>query len=231
MPIQAIGFSPWPSCIRLIRVYWLVTNLSFDCVEIGLARTTSSDQISILTHSSSKVNQNLHASILYCLFADESCWTGRSLYVFHYNFLCSIFCIRSYNPNLVLQRRCVLLYERFHENKFATLSVTSSEYPGRPEEYFEWDLPQVLSLFATLKKAVLQGTLCGVLWWYSVPHERRIAETFSPTQCFLVMKRNRFSLKVEFARSAILCNLNSFSLKLTNVVVKIRLRLFFLQHK
>ena len=74
----------------------------------------------------------------------------------------AVFYIRSNNPNLVLQRRCVLLYDRFHE-KNLRLSVTLSEYPERPEGYFEWELSQVLNLFATLKKADLQRTLCGVL--------------------------------------------------------------------
>ena len=38
---------------------------------------------------------------------------------------------------------------------------------------------------------------------------------------FLVMKRSCSSLKVEFTRSAIFCNLNSFSLTLIDMVVKI----------
>ena len=61
----------------------------FDSVEISLARTTSRLTKSLFqTTRSSKVNQNLQASILDCLFAAESGWTGRSLYTFHFNFLC-----------------------------------------------------------------------------------------------------------------------------------------------
>ena len=187
-----------------------------DCVEIWFSTNHfSSDRITLSNHSSSKVSQNLQASILDCLFTAERNWIveARMISISSY----AVFFIRSRNPNLVLQRRCVLLYDRFHEKKLR-LSVTLSEYPGEPEGCFEWDLSQVLSLFAALKKVVLQKTLCGVLRWYWVSYERRTAETFSPSQSFLVMKRRCSSLKVEFAQPAIFCNLNTFLLKLTNMV-------------
>ena len=42
MPPRPYSFPREPSCIRLIRVYLLVTNIcDFDCVVIGLVRTTS----------------------------------------------------------------------------------------------------------------------------------------------------------------------------------------------
>ena len=55
-----------------------------------------------------------------------------------------------------------------------------------------------------------EGRLAGNFMWSVAmifSYERRIAETFSPTQNFLVMKRICSLLKVEFARSAIFYNL------------------------
>ena len=82
----------------------------------------------------------------------------------------AVFSIRSHSPNLVFQRRCVLLYDRFHEKKIATLSVTSSEY-------ISWATREMLRMgVATSLESIRyseEGRLAGYFMW-------RVAMIFSP---------------------------------------------------
>ena len=75
---------------------------------------------------------------------------------------CAVFSIRSHNPNLVLQRRCVLLYYSFHEFFFRFL-VTSSEYPERPEGYSYFRIGVATSLEPIRYSE--EGRLAGYFMW------------------------------------------------------------------
>ena len=142
-----------------------MTNIcQFDCVEIGLAQTTSRltellFQTTLLQRLT-KICRRSFSTV--CLLPKVAAQVEACMLSISTSY--AVFSIRSHNPNIVLQRRCVLLYDSFREENCDSLSNFWIFRATRG--CFECKLPQVLSLLATRKKA--ENFMWGVAMIFSV---------------------------------------------------------------